>query len=174
MASEMRVYQEWKEMGPDHSNEKRNYGIDILKIFAMIGIVGLHVLGHGGILQNVQPGIKYILAWGFEVLFSCCVNVYALISGYIGISKKQYSISKLFQLWFEVFFYGVVIWLLMSTFTQYEISGMRLLEAIMPVSSREYWYFTAYVGLFCIMPLLNYVLRHINKTAAVKVVLGIV
>ena len=163
MRSEISIYQ----------NEGRNYGIDLLRVFAMIGIVGLHVLGHGGILQNVQPGIKYIVAWGMETLFSCSVNIYALISGYVGVLKKEYRINKLLYLWLEVFFYGIVIWLVMKTTTTHEITSMSLLHAVMPVSSKEYWYFTAYVVLFCLMPLLNLILKNADRVRAIKIIIGV-
>ena len=157
----------------NYPREERNYGIDLLRIFAMLGIVGLHVLGHGGILQNVQPGVKYISAWGLEVLFSCSVNIYALISGYVGIFKKEYRINKLLYLWFEVFFYGIVIWFVMKTTTTYKITSMSLLHAVMPVASKEYWYFTAYVGLFCLMPLLNFILKNVDRTRTIKIIIGV-
>lgn len=34
-------------------SKDRNYGIDLLRIFSMIMISVLHVLGHGGILDNL-------------------------------------------------------------------------------------------------------------------------
>ena len=36
-------------------NSGRNYGIDLLRIVAMMMIPLLHVLGHGGILGTLTP-----------------------------------------------------------------------------------------------------------------------
>ena len=46
------------------SVDGRNYGIDLLRIVAMMMIPILHVLGHGGILDNSQiyPG-KNKIVW---------------------------------------------------------------------------------------------------------------
>ena len=33
---------------------KRNYGIDLLRIICMLMIIGLHILGHGGVLTNTE------------------------------------------------------------------------------------------------------------------------
>lgn len=33
--------------------KERNYGLDILRILAMFGIVGIHVLNAGGCLQTI-------------------------------------------------------------------------------------------------------------------------
>ena len=32
----------------------RNSGVDLLRIFAMCGIIGLHVFNNGGILENLN------------------------------------------------------------------------------------------------------------------------
>lgn len=32
---------------------RRNYGIDALRLFSMLLVVTLHVLGHGGVLENL-------------------------------------------------------------------------------------------------------------------------
>lgn len=32
--------------------DKRNYGIDALRLISMLGVVALHVLGRGGVLAN--------------------------------------------------------------------------------------------------------------------------
>lgn len=38
-----------------------------------------------------------------------------------------------------------------------------LLSALLPISTQQYWYLCAYMGLFIFMPLLNDVLNHMNK-----------
>lgn len=43
---------------------KRNIGIDLLKIVSMLMIVTLHMLGHGGVLDNMPPMSRcYQVAW---------------------------------------------------------------------------------------------------------------
>lgn len=39
---------------------KRNIGIDLLKIVSMLMIVTLHMLGHGGVLDNMRPCLDAI------------------------------------------------------------------------------------------------------------------
>ena len=43
---------------------KRNYGIDSLRILSMFYVVILHTLGHGGLLESVKDGTnQFILVW---------------------------------------------------------------------------------------------------------------
>ena len=45
----------------------RNYGIDLLRILSMLGVVLLHVMNHGGILDIAQSPAKFSLSgsWKF-------------------------------------------------------------------------------------------------------------
>ena len=48
--------------------KERNVGIDILKIVAMMMIVILHFLGHGGVLKSLDFGIlKRRVFWFLEL-----------------------------------------------------------------------------------------------------------
>ena len=66
------------------SLQKRNLGIDLLRIFAMLMVVCLHVLGLGDVLEGAEGvPVKHELFWLLEVGSYCAVNCYALISGYV-------------------------------------------------------------------------------------------
>ena len=67
------------------SMEERNYGIDLLRIVSMMMVVLLHVLGQGGILDGSDPlTVKSETAWLLEIGAYSAVNIYAMISGYVG------------------------------------------------------------------------------------------
>ena len=69
--------------------KERNYGIDLLRIVSMFLVCILHVLGHGGILNNTTENtVNYNVAWIMNISAYCAVNCYALISGYVGIKSK--------------------------------------------------------------------------------------
>ena len=73
--------------------EERNYGIDLLRIVSMMMVVLLHVLGQGGILDGSDPlTVKSETAWLLEIGAYSAVNIYAMISGYVGYGRKyKYS-----------------------------------------------------------------------------------
>lgn len=89
------------------SMEERNYGIDLLRIVSMMMVVLLHVLGQGGILDGSDPlTVKSETAWLLEIGAYSAVNIYAMISGYVGYGRK-YKYSGLVYLYFQVLFYTV-------------------------------------------------------------------
>ena len=70
---------------------ERNYGIDLLRIISMLAIVLLHVLGHGGVLDTIgnRFGTDYAVAWILEFIAYPAVNVFVLISGFVGYRNEK-------------------------------------------------------------------------------------
>lgn len=145
----------------------RNYGIDLLRIVAMIMIVVLHVLGRGGIVKNTVPFTpRYEVAWGLEMLCYIGVNLYALISGYAGLYSR-YKPYKLLPMWLQVVLYTLLSVALGTAFGIYEID--KPISYFMPITYNRYWYFTAYAGLFLFIPLLNKAVLSLDKKSLERI-----
>lgn len=142
--------------------EERNYGIDALRILAMLMVVVTHILGIGGILSSCESlSSQYGVAWFLEAACYCTVNCYALISGYVGI-KASYKYTSIFLLWLRVVFYTVSTVVLFGIFMPEAVGKTAYLKALFPVMKLPYWYFTDYFCLFFFIPLLN---KAINSMA---------
>lgn len=139
---------------------ERNYGIDLLRIVSMIGVMMLHILGHGGVLSCLKVlSVNYNVAWLLEICAYCAVDCFVLISGFIGVqSKVRYA--NLVCLWFETEIYSVGI---MIFFTS--LYGVRNIKeciiSFFPVTMTQYWFFSMYVGMMLMAPVLN---TFVNKT----------
>lgn len=142
----------------------RNYGIDLLRLAAMLGVVLLHVLGQGGVLA-ASRGVRMYLGWFLEALAYCAVNCYALISGYVGYSdtEKPYRYGKYLGLWLAAFCYSFGMTLAARLLRPERIDLQTLIHAALPVSTNHYWYFTAYTGLFFLIPVLNRTIRSLSN-----------
>lgn len=137
------------------SSGKRNYGLDLLRIVSMFLIVNLHVLGQGGaMVRIVGQEETYYACWFLETCAYCAVDCYGLISGYVGVDGK-YRPARILELWLQVFFYSAGITLLYWIFAPGLLAADSLWKAIFPVCWKTYWYFSAYAGLFFVMPYLN-------------------
>lgn len=137
------------------SNRKYYIGLDLLKIIAMFMVTILHTLGHGGIVWNGSlTGINYDVAWLLEIMSFCAVNCYAMISGYVGINS-QIKYYKLIYFWLQLVFSGLLIAFLCSIFQPEWVNVNIWKDAIFPIYRKEYWYMTAYFGLFLLLPIIN-------------------
>jgi len=137
----------------------RNYGIDLLRMISMFMIIILHMMGNGGILTAVIPGsAHYWAAWGLETAAYCAVNCYALISGYVGVDTEHRG-GSIVALWLQVAFYTVGITAAFALLMPGSVTANNVLRAFLPVTFRQYWYFTSYFCLFFFLPALNHLLH---------------
>lgn len=152
---------------------KRNYGVDLLRMTAMFMVVILHILGQGGILSTcgTNPASSEA-AWFLEIAAFCAVNCYALISGYVGL-YANYRYTNIITLWLRVVFYTLIITAAFSYFLPESIGITEWLNAIFPVTTTQYWYFTAYVFLFLFIPLLNKAVHSLNQIQLRTTLLGL-
>ncbi|MGN0613253.1 MAG: acyltransferase [Porcipelethomonas sp.] len=133
----------------------RNYGIDLLRMFAMFLIAMLHVLGQGGVLSaSADSGVKNEAAWFLEIGAYCAVNCYAIISGYVGLGSK-FKYTNIIMLWLQVVFYTLSITAVFSILKPGTVGEEQWIAAALPVCEKQYWYFTAYFMTFLFSPVLN-------------------
>lgn len=139
----------------------------------MIMIPILHILGHGGILENsVKLSVRYELSWFLELACYCAVNSYALISGFVQYGRKQ-KYSNIIYLYFQVLFYTILTTVIFA-FWKPEMIGLKsIVKAVFPFAYNTYWYFTAYFCLFFFIPSLNLMLDKFEKEQVQKLLLAL-
>lgn len=148
-------------------NNGRNYGIDLLRILSMYMVVVLHVLGCGGILDNCEKfSFNYYIAWFLETSAYCAVDVFAMISGYVMVNIK-FNGFKMLPLWLTVFYYSLLITFILKFVPSFslihEITNKELIKSFLPVVSRQYWYFSAYFGMYFFIPFLNKMIQNLSR-----------
>ena len=153
---------------------KRNYGIDTLRIVSMVFVILLHLTGIGGICGNSElMSPQFLISQLIRMGTFCAVNCYALISGYVGWSRTP-KLSSLLNLWVKVVLFCVVITVATQLRAPEAVGLPDLWKAFTPVKEAKYWYFSAYVGLFFFLPLLNHAIRNISGREAVLSVTGLI
>ena len=143
--------------------KERNYSIELLRVIAMFGIVLLHVQTKTGWLAQQSIGQSgWIGSWGIHAWCISSVNVYVLISGYFMPSSRR-SVKKVFFLWGSAVTWGVSIFIFNYFIVRDGVSMRNLLNALIPISSRQYWFLTVYVGLYLLSPYLDMLLNKLSK-----------
>ncbi len=152
-----------------------NYGLALLKIFSMMGIVILHTLNNGGVylFARVPSVLKVSCQFLILPLACCAVNCFAITTGYLAFhsADRPFSIKRWLGLWLEVVFYGVGL-----DIAAHFIIGTKLdiLTNLMPVSNSCYWYFTAYTALTILTPLLRKIAVAVSEQTAKKMLVVMV
>lgn len=139
-------------------NKEHDYRIDTLRIVAMLQITGLHILGHGGVIDSLPIfSVNYEIAWFLKCLFFCGVNCYAMISGYV-LLNHTIKISNIIMLWIEVISYSILMSFGTTILSGNSISLKQVIDTLFPVTRKQYWYTTVYCGLYFCIPYMNKVL----------------
>lgn len=144
----------------------RILGIDLIRIVSMLMILILHICLQGGVLENLAVGsAAYWVAWLLESLCYCSVNCYAVITGYVMYSpgKKDFKYSRIIPLWLQVFLWNGLITLLFAVFSPETVTTENAAAVFMPALNGQYWYFTAYFGMFFFIPFFNILIDNIDK-----------
>ena len=137
---------------------KRNYGLDLLRLTAGFYVIVLHTLGQGGILDFVPEGtLSFKIVWFFEILAYCAVDVFILISGFTSYpAKKRTDWTKILVLWLEVLFYSLVIFIIIKLIRHEKVLTRDLIRMFFPIlNHKEYWFFASYLCLFLFKPILD-------------------
>lgn len=142
---------------------ERNRGIDLLRIIAMVFVASLHIIGIGGIINGSELlSGNFLLAQLLRIAMLCAVDCYGLISGFVGWDRKP-KLSALATLWLKAVCYCAVITALTARLVPGSVDRKTVWNVFLPITTGQYWYLTAYVGLFVLQPILNHAVRTMAK-----------
>lgn len=156
---------------------KRMANLELLRCVAMMMVVVLHYLGKGGLLADLTGeslNAPELAAWLLEAFCIVAVNVYMFLSGYF-LSGSSFRLSRLIQLWMQVWLYSVALGLagaLSGVMRDAEFDLHYLLALIFPILMGHYWFMTAYVFLYLMLPLAGMAVERMAKRQ-LQVTLGL-
>lgn len=146
----------------------RMANLELLRCVAMMMVVVLHYLGKGGLLADLSGeamGGAGLAAWLLESFCIVAVNAYMLISGYF-LCCSSFKPSRLLSLYLQVWVYSVGVGLLAvvtGICPPDELGVHYLLTLAFPVTMGHYWFMTAYVFLYLLLPLFGMAARSMGK-----------
>lgn len=153
---------------PSFSKQGRMANLELLRCVAMMMVVIMHYLGKGNLLADLtEPQLTgtELAAWLLEAFCIVAVNVYMFISGFF-LCTSSFKVSRLIQLWLQVWVYSVGIGLLgalTGVMTGTDVDIHFMLTLLFPVSMGHYWFMTAYVFLYLMLPFVGTAVRRMDK-----------
>ena len=141
----------------------RQVNFEFLRIIAMIMVVFLHALSHGGVLEYYKFGsLGYIFFWFIETICYVAVNIFVLITGYFMCFNKM-KLSKIIKVIIQVEFYSLLGTFIGTFFLKENLSMKDLFWTIFPITNETYWFVTHYIILLVLVPLLNKFIYSLSK-----------
>lgn len=146
----------------------------MLRIISMFLIIMHHctMYGLGQITSNtMNRSIAGVTILGGKL----GVDIYILIAGYY-MCQSRFTGKKLVRLWGEVFFYAAGIYAVLDVLKHLgyrevlddlQISvyfGWKpIRDLLLPIGSRQYWFFTCYIIIMLLSPILNLVIERLEQ-----------
>lgn len=141
--------------------KKRLANFELLRILCMYMIVVGHCLFHGRVTAKLSYGsTNYLASYLIQAFSIVHVNCFVMLSGYFSIDKN-FQVQRLLKIWKQIFFYSIVILIGYACFA--EVTKKDMLQAIFPISARNYWFASVYMAMMLLMPFLSMLALHITK-----------
>ena len=138
----------------------------MFRIVSMLLVLTLHITCHGGVLDEAStlPNRSYLLTSFMAYFVYCCVDCFALISGFVGYqeAEKPYRFHKYASFWLQAVFYGLLGRALVLLLYQNQ-GSLEWWGAFLPVITDNWWYFSAYTALFFLIPFINKLIRSLSS-----------
>ena len=147
--------------------ETRNYGLDLLKIIAMINIINLHINLQLKFYKINPQNSKFKPIFRLEAFSLWPVNAFGLISGIVG--YKKYKFLNIIYLWSIYVFYSIFFSIIF--YYKSKIGPRDFILSFFPLAIRRNWYVNAYIFMYYFLPFITNSIDSINKILYGKIVL---
>ena len=153
------------------AQKERESNFELLRIVAMFLVLIVHAdyfsLGAPSYQDCVNSPIQSLFRIAVESVSIICVNVFVLISGWFGIHFKWNALANFL---FQVFFFGVVIYLFSILFLSVPIN-LKGAAACVQITTWN-WFVKAYICLYLLSPVLNAFCDNANHKTFVSVLVS--
>lgn len=144
----------------------RNPNMDILRIIAVLCVIGIHFFYHSGYYYTTNDNAVMYFATVLRTLFSVCVPLFMILSGFLlcnkTLKKGYYSgIRKTIIVYILV---AIACIIYKSCNGSYTLTTLTFFTGIFDFSGANYsWYIEMYIGLFLIIPFLNIIYKNLDS-----------
>lgn len=140
------------------TEKKRDLNLDLIRAAALFFTVGMHFMDNSGLYELEIRGALPVLAACLRMLFTACVPMFLMLSGFLCRKRtlsKRYYLRVLRIL--ETYLIASALCLLYRALIAGEAVDLRMVfgSVVNFYASGYAWYVMMYLGLFLLMPFLN-------------------
>ena len=151
--------------------KERESNFELLRIIAMFLVLVVHAnyfsLGAPSLQECSDNPLQSMFRISVESVSIVCVNVFVLVSGWFGIHFKWKSLVNFL---FQVFFFGIGIYLFVVLFLNVHVS-LRGIAACFQITTWN-WFVKSYLCLYLLSPVLNSFCDNANHKSFLTVILS--
>lgn len=147
------------------NDQKREIGIDVLKILCMFLVIAFHYSDHGEIklIADTPLTFNWLTLASARIWGGICNSVFMLTTGYFLSGKHGFNCSKLIKLYSQVLFYSIISGAIVLLFGYEQFSVSKIVKMVFPFTFNRYWYFSTYILIYLIHPFLNKMIETLKE-----------
>lgn len=160
---------------------KRESGIELLKIFAMLMIICSHSIPYSESLRSVYgeafiditcatTNISDFIMIIFKYLGQLGNAVFVICSAWFLTNSKRVKPEKVIEIVLDSFLISIGILLLFIISGQH-IETITFIKQIFPITFQNFWFVSCYLLLYSIHPLLNIIIDSVTQRQLLRIVL---
>ena len=144
---------------------KRDLKLDIIRLFALFCVVGVHYFLNSNFYVTPVAGIKMYVMGVIRSFFIVCVPLFIMLTGYLmnkkELSKKYYKgIVKILVIYFLC---SIVYHLFSLFYLNNSVTFISFIKDVVAYQGTSYaWYVELYIGLFLLIPFLNKIFNNLK------------
>ncbi len=142
--------------------QKRQSNFEILRIICMFLIVAGHVTWQTKFAYNELSIVHRVSIQSLWMGGELGVWGFTLISAYF-LSNSRFKLKSLKKIWGITLFYSISIYFLLIILHVIPIRPMDALRSFFPVLTGNYWYVSAYIGMYILVPYMNVIIKYLSK-----------
>lgn len=150
----------------------RNSNIELLRIFSMFMVLGLHVnfmaIGEPTTAETISAPIPTFFRIFFQQSFNIAVDIFVLISGWYGI---KFHVRGLCKFMFQCVFIICTMFIIGLLIGRATLDERQILECILLYPGSA-WFCKSYIALFIIAPVLNVFCEKASEKKLRSVLIG--
>ncbi len=150
--------------------KERIAALDLVRTVAILFVVILHSTTLSGVLSGEILSVKWSITLYLRHLAFCSVPLFIMLTGYLQKNKKL-SLSYYKGIIPLILSYTVISLISLVAKAYYDktlvLTPTYIVKSILDFTANDYaWYFEMYIGLFLLIPFLNYLYNAINSHRA--------
>jgi surface polysaccharide O-acyltransferase-like enzyme len=152
--------------------KERQSNFELMRIISMFFIALWHFILFGNMIDNTS-GLTHILVIFISAILLVHVNSFVLLTGYFNYDK-EFKLSKVIRINNMMWIYNAVILLGFIIFTTEYFSKTFIILDLSPIPKfYNYWFLIVYMILYLFSPVLNVVIRNIDKTKHRNIIIAL-
>ena len=155
--------------------KKREERLDIIRIFSLTCVIGVHCLGNAGFYDEIVYGGKMLVMCILRSVFIICVPMFITLTGYLKCNKELNSkyYKEIIKILIIYFICSIIYSLFKKSYFNENINiGIFLKDVLSFNGTRYSWYIEMYIGLFLLIPFLNLIINNLKNKKQANILLA--